>query len=112
MEQFDEVVEVKRKPKAENPVSSRPRMTENPDRNKAAVLEHIEDADRITNIRPSSSLPRNSKFKERITSESESSDTATDENAAKVAIDGFDYRVWENLELPKEVKELYQFIAR
>lgn len=105
MEHYDEVVEVKRKPKPE----TRP-ILENQDRNKA-VLEQIEDADRITNIRPSSSLPRNSKFKERITSESESSDTATDENA-KVAVDGFDYRVWESLDLPKDVKELYQYIAR
>lgn len=105
MEHYDEVVEVKRKPKIE----PRPRV-ENPDRNKA-VLEQIDDADRITSIRPSSSLPRNSKFKERIASESESSDTATDENA-KVAVDGFDYRVWESLDMPKDVKELYQYIAR
>lgn len=104
---YDEVVEVKRKPKAE----PRPRA-ENPDRNKAAALEQIDDADRITNIRPSSSLPRNSKFKkDRIASESESSDTGTDD-AAKVAVDGFDYRVWESLDMPKDVKELYQYIAR
>lgn len=104
---FDEVVEVKRKVKAE------PRQRiENPDRNKVAVLEQIEDADRITNIRPSSSLPRNSKFKkERITSESESSESAADD-AAKVATDGFDYRVWESLDMPKDVKDLYQYIAR
>lgn len=105
MEHYDEVVEVKRKPKAE------PRtQVENQDRKKA-VLEQIDDAERMTTIRPSSSLPRNSKFKDRIASDRESSDTATEENA-KVATDGFDYRVWESLDLPKDVKELYQYIAR
>lgn len=105
MEHYDEVLEIKRKPKAE----ARSRL-ENQDRNKA-VLEQIDDADRMTTVRPSSSLPRNSKFKERIASESESSDTATDD-IAKVAVDGFDYRVWESLDLPQDVKDLYQYIAR
>lgn len=109
MEQhYDEVVEVKRKPKVE----PRPRLENPSERNKAAALEQIDDSDRITNIRPSSSLPRNTKIKkERFASESESSESAADD-AAKVAVDGFDYRVWESLDMPKDVKELYQYIAR
>lgn len=108
MEHYDEVMEIKRKPKAET--GPRVERVESQDRNKA-VLEQIDDADRMTTVRPSSSMPRNSKFKERIASESESSDTATEENA-KVVADGFDYRVWESLDMPKDVKELYQYIAR
>lgn len=35
----------------------------------------------------------------------------TDENA-KLIIEGFDYRKWENLDVPPEIKDLYQYIAR
>lgn len=105
MEHYDEVVEIKRKPKNEG----RPRADfGGPGR---AVLEQIDDSERITTKRPGSSLPKGVKAKERVTSESESSDTGTDENA-KTAVDGFDYTVWANLDVPKDIKDLFQYIAR
>lgn len=97
MEQYDEVVEVKKRPKPEG----------NRGRN---VLEQIDDSERTTTKRPGSSLPKGVKHTERLTSESESSDT-TDENA-KIAIDGFDYTVFEKLDVPPEIKDLYQYIGR
>lgn len=105
MELYDEVVEVKRKPKIENRTHA-----DNSGQGKA-ILEQIDDLDKTTTKRPASSLPRNVKPSDRAHSESESSDTGTDDNA-KIAVDGFDYRIWESLDLPKDVKDLYQFIAR
>lgn len=106
MEHFDEVIEVKKRPTAEG----RP-ILEQSIQGKA-VLESIDDSDRTTTKRPTSSLPRKSgRLVERLTSESESSDSGPEDNA-KLIIEGFDYRQWENLEGPPELKELYQYIAR
>lgn len=91
MEHYDEVVEVKRKPKVENPART-------------------DDSERITTKRPASAM-KSIKTAERVTSESESSDTGTEDNG-KVFSDGFDYRIWESLDLPKNIKDLYQYIAR
>lgn len=106
MEMYDEVVEIKRKPKL-----GRKTSTESIKHDKA-VLEHIDDSERTTTKRPASSLPRKSvKPAERVTSESESSDTGTEENI-KISTEGFDYRQWENLDFPSDIKDLYQYIAR
>lgn len=96
MERYDEVIEVKKKPKPDG----------------RGVLQSIDDSERTTTKRPASSLPRKSiKSSERAPSDSESSDTGTEENA-KLIIEGFDYRQWETLDVPPEIKELYQYIAR
>lgn len=106
MEQYDEVVEIKKKPKPEGRI--------NPEKSiqGKAVLESIDDSERTTTKRPASSLPRRAaKPAERLTSESESSDSEAEDNA-KLIIEGFDYRQWESLDVPPELKELYQYIAR
>lgn len=106
MEQYDEVVEVKRRPRADGHSSA------GKSGNSKTLLESIDDSERTTTIRPASSLPRKGmKPRERTASDSESSDSATDENTKRI-IEGFDYRIWENLDVIPEVKELYQYIAR
>lgn len=109
MEHYDEVVEVKRKTKAGGRSTGEKSESTAPGK---PVLQQIEDLERTTTKRPGSSLPKGkTKTTERATSESESSDSHTDDNA-KPAIDGFDYTIWANLDLPKELKDLYQYIAR
>lgn len=106
MEHYDEVIEVKRKPKS----SGRTKVENS--RSDSSVLQQIDDSERTTTKRPGSSLPKGKiKTVERTTSESESSDTNTDDNT-KPAVNEFDYTIWANLDLPKEVKDLYQYIAR
>lgn len=105
MELYDEVVEVKKKARGEGRPSvekiAQPK----------ALVEQIDDSERTTTKRPSSSLPRKStKSAGRVSSESESSDSATEDG--KAVVDGFDYRQWENLDVPADIKELYQYIAR
>lgn len=105
MEMYDEVVEVKQRPKGTGHSS-----VESINQSKQ-IAERINDSGRTTTKRPGSSLPRKSaKSVERLSSGSESSDTVTDD--AKAIIDGFDYRQWENLDVPPEIKDLYQYIAR
>lgn len=105
MELYDEVVEVKKKPRGEN----RPGVEKIAQ--PKAVVEQIDDSERTTTKRPTSSLPRKSiKTTGRLSSESESSDTGTEDG--KATVDGFDYRQWESLDVPPEIKELYQYIAR
>lgn len=109
MEHYDEVVEVKRKSKTGARSKGEKSANSEPSKPK---LQQIDDLERTTTKRPSSSLPKGkARTTERATSESESSDTNTDDNA-KPAIDGFDYTIWANLDLPKEIKDLYQYIAR
>lgn len=101
MELYDEVVEVKKKPRGEN----------RPGAQAKAIVEQIDDSERTTTKRPTSSLPRKSiKPTGRLSSESESSDTGTEDG--KATVDGFDYRQWETLDVPPEIKDLYQYIAR
>lgn len=89
MELYDEVVEVKKKPREVQQSSAKPGPS------RPAVLEQISDSERTTTKRPTSSLPRKSvKTTEKVTSESESSDTATEDNKEFSAED-FDYRQWE-----------------
>lgn len=106
MEMYDEVIEVKKKSKAENRGNTNKGGVSRP------VIEPVvDDSERTTTKRPTSSLPRkNTKPTERLTSESESSDTGTDD--AKATLDGFDYRQWESVDVPPEIKDLYQYIAR
>lgn len=105
MDMYDEVVEVEQRPKSKGHTSVE-RINES-----KQIVEKIDDSERTTTKRPGSSLPRKSaKSVERLSSESESSDTGTDD--AKAIVDGFDYRQWENLDVPPEIKELYQYIAR
>lgn len=106
MEMYDEVIEVKKKPRGESRQGvekiAQPR----------AVVEQIDDSERTTTKRPTSSLPRKSvkNTTGRLSSESESSDTEPEDG--KATVDGFDYRQWETLEVPPEIKDLYQYIAR
>lgn len=114
MEYYDEVVEIKRKPKLES-------RTKSEDSVKGGVLnavknppELIDDSERTTTKRPSSSLPRKSGIQntaDPLSSESDSSDTDSDDNA-KISAEGFDYKQWENVNAPGDIKELYQYIAR
>lgn len=106
MEHFDEVIEVTKKSTVKG------RQNQGQSVQGKAVLESIDDSERTTTKRPTSSLPRKTgKAVERLTSESESSDSGAEDNA-KLIIEGFDYRQWENLDGPPELKELYQYIAR
>lgn len=75
MEHYDEVVEVKRRSKAEG------RSSAGKSGHGKTLLESIDDSERTTTKRPASSLPRKSiKPSERTASDSESSDTATEQN--------------------------------
>lgn len=75
-------------------------------------VEAIDDSERTTQQRPASSLPRNAPQKiDRILSDTESSDSDSEENT-KFAAEGFDYKQWEGLNLPNEIKELFQYIPR
>lgn len=107
MEMYDEVVEVKKKPKDKTESGATKSGPSRP-----AVLEQIDDSERTTTKRPASSLPRKSaKPVERLSSESESSDTGTDEK--QFSAEDFDYRIWEHDEsIPADLRELYPFIAR
>lgn len=71
-----------------------------------------EDAERTTQKRPASSLPRKAIQKiDRISSESESSDSDTEDNL-KHSAEGFDYKQWEDLNVSSDIKELFQYIPR
>lgn len=75
-------------------------------------LAEIDNIERTTQKRPTSSLPRKTGQKvDRISSDTESSGTDTEENL-KISAEGFDYKQWENLNLSSELKEMYQYIAR
>lgn len=119
MEYYDEVVEIKNKPKR---IPSQKSTDLSAVSNEVTPLEHkipepnavtsIDDAERTTQKRPASSLPRNAIQKiERISSESESSDSDTEDNV-KHSAEGFDYKQWENLNVSSEIKELFQYIPR
>lgn len=119
MEYYDEVVEIKNKPKRlpsqRNPDQSNS-SSEIPsiERKKLGPpsIPSVDDSERTTSKRPQSSLPRRSGEKvERVSSDSESSDSDTDDHA-KTAVDGFDYKQWESLNVSADLKELYQYIAR
>lgn len=108
MELYDEVVEIKKKPKEERQLSATKSVPA-----RATLLEQIDDSERTTTKRPTSSLPRkNARTAERLTSESESSDTGTEDNKQFSAED-FDYRQWETMDgIPKDIKELIPFISK
>lgn len=48
---------------------------------------------------------------EGVTSESDGSDTESEENV-KYGAEGFDYKQWEQLDVPVDIKELFQYISR
>lgn len=119
MEFYDEVVEIKNKAKrtpsgmstdhstASNGITPLERKIAEP-----IAATSIDDAERTTQKRPASSLPRNAIQKiERISSESESSDSDTEDNF-KQSAEGFDYKKWEDLNVSTEIKELFQYIPR
>lgn len=119
MDYYDEVVEIKNKPKripsqrstdqstASNEVVASERKI--PELNAATS---VDDVERTTQKRPASSLPRKAIQKiERISSESDSSESDTEDNL-KHSAEGFDYKQWENLNVSSEIKELFQYIPR
>lgn len=119
MEYYDEVVEIKNKPKRISSAKSTDQSTAS---NGATPLDcttsepnvaaSVDDAERTTQKRPASSLPRNAVQKiERISSESESSDSDTEDHL-KHSAEGFDYKQWEGLNVSSEIKELFQYIPR
>lgn len=103
MEYYDEVIEVKKKSKQEA-------KTENKNQPKID-----DDADRTTTKRPASSLPRKSGRKveqeRRASTESDSSDSEINDNE-NVPAEGFDYKQWETLNVPSDIKDLFQYIGR
>lgn len=116
-EYYDEVVEIKNKPKRivgeKSPDQATAGVTPS-ERNTAEPKgpASIDDSERTTQKRPSSSLPRNAIQKiERISSDSESSDSDTEDNL-KQSAEGFDYKKWEDLNVSAEIKELFQYIPR
>lgn len=120
MDYYDEVVEIKNKPKRISSQRSNDQSTDsnevvaserkNPESNAATSVD--DDVERTTQKRPTSSLPRKAIQKiERIPSESESSDSDT-ENNLKHSVEGFDYKQWEDLNVSSEIKELFQYIPR
>lgn len=116
MEFYDEVVEVRRKPKTDKQNSQEPTMHPLKSIDGAiAASSSIDDSERTTTKRPTSSLPRKNNIQNtgngNATSESESSDSESEENA-KNPSEGFDYKQWENLNVSTEIKDLYQYIAR
>lgn len=48
---------------------------------------------------------------EGVTSESDGSDTESEDNT-KYGAEGFDYKQWEQLDVPVDIKELFQYISR
>lgn len=115
MDYYDEVVEVKKHPKRNlTQRSSEKSITESAEiiSKMKAVVEPIDDSERITQKRPASSLPRNAPQKiDRILSDTESSDSETEDNL-KFSAEGFDYKQWENINVPSEIKELFQYIPK
>lgn len=103
MEYYDEVIEVKKKAKQEEKAEIKNQPTVD------------DDADRTTTIRPASSLPRKSgrkvELERRASSESDSSDSEINDNG-NVPAEGFNYKQWENLNVPSEIKDLFQYIGR
>lgn len=103
MEYYDEVIEVKKKAKQEG-------KSENKNQPKVD-----DDANRTTTKRPASSLPRRSGRKvepeRRPSTESDSSDSEMNDNG-NVSAEGFDYKQWESLDVPTEIKDLFQYIGR
>lgn len=103
MEYYDEVIEVKKKAKQEANTGNK---------NQPKVDD---DADRTTTKRPASSLPRKSGRKveqeRRASTESDSSDSEINDNG-NVPAEGFDYKQWESLNVPNEIKDLFQYIGR
>lgn len=101
MEYYDEVIEVKKKAKQEAKIEHK---------NQPKVDD---DADRTTTKRPASSLPRNSgrKQERRASTESDSSDSEINDNG-NVPAEGFDYKQWDSLNVPNEIKDLFQYIGR
>lgn len=66
---------------------------------------------RLPNKQLGAALPRKpAQRPEGITSESES-DTDSEDQTKYVA-DGFDYKQWDKLEVPADIKELFQYISR
>lgn len=119
MDYYDEVVEIKNKPKRipsqrstdQSTVSNEVVASERkiPELNAASS---VDDVERTTQKRPASSLPRKAIQKiERISSESDSSESDTEDNL-KHSAEGFDYKQWENLNVSSEIKELFQYIPR
>lgn len=119
MDYYDEVVEIKNKPKR---ISSQNSADQLPASNEVTSLDRRkpepifstsnDDSERTTQKRPTSSLPRNTIQKiEHILSESESSDSDTDDNL-KHSTEGFDYKQWEDLNVSSEIKEIFQYIPR
>lgn len=119
MDYYDEVVEIKNKPKrissqrstdqstASNEVGASERKIPEPN-----AATSVDDVERTTQKRPVSSLPRKAIQKiEHISSESESSDSDTDDNL-KHSAEGFDYKQWEDLNVSSDIKELFQYIPR
>lgn len=109
MEYYDEVIEVKKKTKAGE---------KSVEKLKETKMINDDDIERTTTKRPASSLPRKSARKpdqdqheRHASSESDSSESDANDNA-KVPAEGFDYKQWEHLALPNEIKEMFQYIGR
>lgn len=118
MDYYDEVVEIKNKPKripSQKSSDQPPILTEvapserkNPE---PIASTSTDDAERTTQKRPTSSLPRKAIQKIERISSSESSESDTEDNM-KQSAEGFDYKQWEELNVSSDIKELFQYIPR
>lgn len=114
MEFYDEIIEVNRKPNmsAEKP-GKKTSAGIKKDQPMPVAPQSLDDSDRTTTKRPSSSLPRKSGVQQPASAQSdtESSDTESEPNPDNPA-DAFNYKQWETLNVSSEIKELYQYIAK